>query len=585
MKLVRIYSNKNFKNIKMDSHFNVVLARISNMDSKDDAHNLGKTSLVHVINFLLLGKFDKKFFENELFHGQIFYAELKLNSGKFLIVRRQVDFPSKISFKLNDVKQNDFNIPKSWDYEDIGFDKAREKFDAYLEFDVLQNYSFRKSITYFLRTQQDYLDVYKLNKFQGKHITWKPFVFELLGFDGALISKKLELEELANGQQKKIDVLKQEANVNIGEKDKLLGLIDIKEQEKYKTEATIDRFDFFEKDSTINQDVIDNLDFQIQTLNTERYRIGYEIAKIEESLSESNDDIDIEKLRNLYDDVELYFPENLDKRFEDLLIFNKSIVTERNRFLKENLNALKDDYREIARQIKILELDKSEKLSYLTEKDSYYKFKGYQKSLAKLEAEIERLQDKINAIDRSIEIEHQIKNINKEIEDSIDEINNAIAQRNHANINRIFNSIIHDVLDTNALISITQNRQGNVEFDANYQNPKDLLATSEAQGTTYKKILCMAFDLALLIHYAKQSFFKFVYHDGILEGLDDRVKIRLLDKVKQICEEYDIQYILSLIDSDIPVLKDGTRYNFDNKEICLELNDKDDSGRLFLCSF
>ena len=585
MRLVRIYSNKNFKNIKMDSHFNVVLARISDMESKDDAHNLGKTSLVHVINFLLLGKFNKKFFENELFNGQVFYGEIELNSGKFLIIRRQVDIPTKISFKLNENKQNDFNVPESWDYEDIGFDKARDIFDSYLGFSVLENYSFRKSITYFLRTQQDYLDVYKLNKFQGKHITWKPFVFELLGFDGSLITKKLELEELAEEQKKKIVILKQEANVDIGEKDKLLGLIDIKEQEKYKTEATIDKFDFFEKDSSINQEIIDEIDIQIQTLNTERYRIGYEISKIEESLSERKDDISIDKLKTLYKEVELYFPENIEKQFDDLLKFNKSITTERNKFLKENLAQLKNEYREIAREIKILELDKSEKLSYLTEKDSYYKFKGYQKSLAKLEAEIERLHDKVKAIDRSSEIEQQIKKLNKDIGDSIENINDAIAKRNHANINRIFNSIIHDILDTNALISITQNNQGNVEFDANYQNPEDLFSTSEAQGTTYKKILCMAFDLALLIHYADKSFFRFVYHDGILEGLDDRVKIRLLDKVKSICEEYDIQYILSLIDSDIPVLKDGTKYQFDDNEICLELNDKDDSGRLFLHSY
>ncbi|SHI72976.1 Uncharacterized protein YydD, contains DUF2326 domain [Tangfeifania diversioriginum] len=569
----------------MDHHFNVVLARISDMESKDDAHNLGKTSLVHVINFLLLGKFNKNFFENELFNGQIFYGEIELNSGKFLILRRQVDFPTKISFKLNENKQNDFNVPESWDYEDIGFEKAQKTMDAYLGFDVLKNYSYRKSITYFLRTQQDYLDVYKLNKFQGKHITWKPFVFELLGFDGSLITKKLELEELAEEQKKKIVILKQEANVDIGEKDKLLGLIDIKEQEKNKTEATIDKFDFFEKDSSINQEIIDDLDFQIQTFNTERYRIGYEITKIEESLSESNNDINIEKLRILYQEVELYFPENIEKQFDDLIKFNKSITTERNKFLKENLSLLKDEYKEIARQIKILELDKSEKLSYLTERDSYYKFKGYQKSLAKLEAEIERLQDKVKAIDKSVKIEQQIKNINNNIENAIDNINDAIAQRNHANINRTFNSIIYDILDTNALISITQNKQGNVEFDANYQNPEDLLSTSEAQGTTYKKILCMAFDIALLIHYSDKSFFRFVYHDGILEGLDDRVKVRLLNKVKSICEEYDIQYILSLIDSDIPVLSDGSKYQFDDKEICLELNDKDDSGRLFLHSF
>lgn len=95
----------------------------------------------------------------------------------------------------------------------------------------------------------------------------------------------------------------------------------------------------------------------------------------------------------------------------------------------------------------------------------------------------------------------------------------------------------------------------------------------------------MAFDLSLLIYYAKNSFFKFVYHDGILEGMDDRIKIRLLNKVKVVCREYNIQYILSLIDSDIPVQSDGTKYPITSNEICLELHDKDDSGKLFLKSF
>ena len=584
MKLLRIFSNKNFKNIKMDSHFNVVLARISDMKSKEDNHNLGKTYLVHVIDFLLLGKFNNTQFDNDIFQGQIFYCEIELNNDSYLVIKRQIDIPTKISFKQNETRLSDFKEPESWDYENIGFDKAKEKFDSYLGYDVLQNYSYRKSITYFLRTQQDYLDVFKLNKFKGKHKTWKPFVFELLGFDGSLIEKKLELEEFAEEQKKKITILKQEANVDIGEKDKLLGLIDIKEQEKNKTESTIDKFNFYDQDSKINEEVIDELDFKIQTLNTERYRVGYEITKIEESINESYNDIDINKLKSLYEEVELYFPDEIEKQFEDLLSFNESITTERKKFLKENLSFLKGDYKRINREIELLEFDKSEKLSYLTEKNSYYKFKGYQKSLAKLEAEIERLNDKVEAIDRSIKIEQQIKDINKDIDDAIAKIYDAIVARKHANINRIFNSIINDVLDNYALISITQNKQGNVEFDANYQNSEDLLSTSEAQGTTYKKILCMAFDLALLIHYSDKSFFRFVYHDGILEGLDDRVKIRLLDKVKSICREYDIQYILSIIDSDIPVSY-KTKYEFSKKEICLELNDQDNSGRLFLHKF
>jgi uncharacterized protein YydD (DUF2326 family) len=88
-----------------------------------------------------------------------------------------------------------------------------------------------------------------------------------------------------------------------------------------------------------------------------------------------------------------------------------------------------------------------------------------------------------------------------------------------------------------------------------------------------------------LIYSSKKSFFRFVYHDGIIEGLDNRIKIRLLNKIKSICNDYNIQHIITLIDSDIPIQNDGSLYLFTTDEICLELNDLDDNGKLFLQSF
>lgn len=587
MKLKRIFSNKKFKNVAFNTHFNIVLATIFDVSTKKDTHNLGKTSLIHVINFLLLSTFNKKkdLLGNDVFAGQVFYIEIELNSGGFLVIKRGVDTATKISFKLNNVPLEDFTPPMEWDKTDLPFDKSRELLNEYLGFDVLTKWDYRKSITYFLRTQQDFLDVYKLNKFQGKHLTWKPFVFDLLGFNGELIENKLKLEEAAEDNKKKIEVLKQEARVDVKERDKLLGLLDIKNQEKKEAESTIDKFNFFTKDSVISAEIIENLDFQIQTLNTERYRIGYEISKVEDSLRDSANEIDLNKLKQLYKEVEIHFPGTLQKQYEDLERFNESISKERRKYLLENLTDLKTEFKQVSKELNLLELDKSEKVSFLTEKDTYSKFKEYQKLLSKADVDIERLKDKLSAIDHSVTIQEKIDGINLEIKKSTTVLTNAIALRNHAGINKTFNEIIHDILGTNALISIIQNKNGNIEFDANYLNPEDFIATSEGKGTTYKKILCMAFDLSLLIHYSDNSFYKFVYHDGILEGLDDRIKLRLLEKIRSICTQYNIQYILSLIDSDIPTLGDGSKYLFNQNEICLELNDKNDSGKLFLQSF
>lgn len=585
MKLVKIYANKNFKNIEFSSKFNVVLAIIKDKEDKKNTHGLGKTSLIHVINFILISDFDKKTFGNDLFKDMVFYGEIELNDGRYLIIRRSIDKNSKISFKINESKSSGFIFPEEWDEENLSFDKSRAKLNEYLGFDVLTNFGYRKSITYFLRTQQDFLDVYKLDKFKGKHSDWKPFVFELLGYDSQLIDEKFSIEEKIEEKKKTIQILQKEVQIDIEERDKLAGLLEIKYQEFDVAVQTIDKFNFFEQDKTLNKELIERLDEKIQILNTDRYRLSYEINKIEESLSNLGQEIDIDDLEKLYSETKMYFPTELKKEFSDLIQFNQAISNERKKYLSENLVELKNLFKTTNDELRNLEKEKSEKLSFLTEKDSYEKFKTYQKQLSKIETEIALIQNKIKAIDDSLSIEEEIQKLQNQVKNAISTIRDAVNKREHAEINKIFNNIISDVLDTNALISIKQNSRGNIDFSADYQNPTDLMTTSEAQGTTYKKLLCMAFDLALLIHYRKHSFFHFAYHDGILEGLDDRIKIRLLNKVKAICEEYDLQYIISLIDSDIPIKENGEKYQFSSNEICLELNDLDNSGKLFLNSF
>ena len=584
MKIIKIYSNKNFKNIEFYDNFNAIIAFIQSKEKKD-THNLGKTSLIRVIDFLLLASIDKnkdKLFRNDIFIGQNFYGEFKLNDGKFLIIKRSIDTPTKISFKLNNVKLNDFLTNITWDIEDLSLKKAKEQLNEYLSFDILNNWSYRKSITYYLRSQQDYLDVFKLNKFKGKHKDWKPFVFDLLGFNGELIKEKLELDEVIDELRKKLYILKTEAQVDTTEKDRLEGLLEIKVNESDEIKKFIDEFNFYKTDLEINKEIVEEVDFQIQTLNTDRYRISFEIDKIDKSLSDILDDIEVEKIEELFNEVNLFFPDQLKRNYDDLINFQKLLTIERKSFLKENLIGLNHEFTRIDDEIKELENKKSSLLSVLTQKDSYQKFKEYQKTLTKIEVEIERIKDKLRIIDNSIIIEEEIETNKELVNKKIENLKSAIKERKHSSISKIFNSIIKSILDSNALISLNINKQGNIEYNADYHNKSDLIKTSEAQGTTYKKLLCVAFDLSTLINYSQNSFYKFVYHDGVLEGLDDRIKVRYIKLIKSICKKYDLQYILTLIDSDIP--KDNPEI-IDENEICLKLNDKDNNGKLFLNSF
>jgi uncharacterized protein YydD (DUF2326 family) len=106
--------------------------------------------------------------------------------------------------------------------------------------------------------------------------------------------------------------------------------------------------------------------------------------------------------------------------------------------------------------------------------------------------------------------------------------------------------------------------------------------TSQSEGTSYKKLLCVLVDLSILKVYAKDDFFHFVYHDGVFEGLDNRKRLALLEVIREYTQDLGIQYILSVIEADLPRdLLNDNKINFSDDEIVVKLHDKGNSGRLF----
>jgi uncharacterized protein YydD (DUF2326 family) len=126
------------------------------------------------------------------------------------------------------------------------------------------------------------------------------------------------------------------------------------------------------------------------------------------------------------------------------------------------------------------------------------------------------------------------------------------------------------------------NEYGNLEFNTRTIDRQiSERETSEALGTSYKKILCACFDLALLSVYASERFYHFAYHDGIFEGLDNRKKVSLLALIRRVCNEKGIQHILTVIDSDLPRDERDNKLLFSSEEIIRELHDGGNEGRLF----
>nr|WP_295875919.1 DUF2326 domain-containing protein [uncultured Chitinophaga sp.] len=588
MKLSQIYANKSFKKIKFNDGLNLVLAKVTQkLDLNKDSHNLGKTTLISIIDFMLLKEIDASHIfvqYKEKFSGYVFFLEITLNSGSYLTIRRSVDTPTKISFKSNKRTTNCLTEEK-WDATNIAIGKAQEMLNEYLSFDVLKNWDYRKSVTYFLRTQKDYNDVFQLDKFRiGKHVNWKPFIFDLLGFDGNLLAEKYDLDDEITSQKAFVAKIKTQFAVDTEEVDKIKGAISLKKAEQKEMLTQVDNFNFYQQERSLNKTLVEDIERNISDLNSQEYNLEYDLEKINSSLN-NNISFDIEQLKTLYEEANIYFPDNLVKSYKDLEDFNKKITEERNKYLQLRLQQTIEQLKNI--RLALLRYDdrRNEILSVLRGKDSFKKFKKYQIDLTRIEGEVSRLEEKLLSIDRISALNEQTELLSQKLEKVIKKINAEIASEDnkiYPEVRRLFNNIFKYILNTPALIYIEANKNGNIEFRVDVTKDSEIDITAEGKGNTYQKILCISFDLAILIAYHRHSFFRFVYHDGAIEGLDNRKKANYIKLVRSACVKYNLQYIFTSIEDDIPVnlLKEFTK-----KEICLTLSDAGDEGKLFELSF
>lgn len=602
MKLSKLYCNDlRFTNITFNlSGLNVVYADVkAKAKEKKNSHDLGKTKLSELIDFLLLKEIDHKHFlikiknndNKSIFNNHIFYLELLLNDGRFLTIRRGVDKNTKISFAISQVRSENYKPPPKWEQEDLPIKKAKKELGEYLKLDFFQHkesYDYRKAISYCLRTPPaDYNDVYQLSKFsKGKDKEWKPFVFDLLGFKGDLLLLKYENDIKRDEIKGRIDYLKGRHTIKVEDRDDYVAQLKLEEEKATDIEKKIDSFNFYERDRELVTKGVEELESQIGELNSLSYSINYDIDRLRKSIK-NNFSFDIEKVQKVFEESKLYFPEQLKEDYTALLNFNSKLTLERNKLLKQTLYEKEEELKRINSQLEDLNKKKENLISFIQDTDSFRKFKHYQKELVKIEGSLLEIREKIISVDEILKEEEEINKLVKEIEGTVKELKE-IYQHTEDNsrysiIRNNFSNYYKKIMNEEARLSWKINNEGNVEFvpPKVHSRVEKKKITAKDEGTTYKKLLCVAFDLAILCTYNRESYFRFVYHDDVLSQQDHGIKTRLLDLIKEINDSSDLQYILSVIKSDLPQDQEDKVVYFNDSEIILKLHDKDKSGTLF----
>lgn len=591
MKLSKLYSNRPFHNVTFITKkggLNAIVADSQKEDGTGNQHCVGKTKLADLVDFMLLKGVDKSFFfykdsAKEKFSGYEFYLEILLNDGRYLTLKRSVDTPTKIAFKLNEKSKDGYPLIDQFD-EILALEKAKSKLNELLNFDFCKENDepYRRLINYSLRTQGDYEPkmntIFQLRKFtKNKDKDWKPLLFSLLGFDGRLLKQKYELEDSIKEDNTSIKNQEKSFGIKTEEKDSLVGKIQTTQIERDKLSKELDNLNFYQKDKETINTLVGEIEYEIALLNTQLYQIEYEIQKLSDSIR-NEFSFDLEKVKNLFEEVEIHFPQQLSKSYEQLIDFNHQITQERNSQIRQTIDEKKQQEKDINARLSELNSRKKAFRDIIQDTSLFKKYAIYQKNLVEIERELVRFQAQLEEIDKiekkKTEIEEKQKGDLQDVKDKLKEIlDNTANCALYMSIRRSFSEIAKEILNDNAIIKIVPNNTFNIDFRPEFPN------SAKSDGATYYKILCVAFDLAILINYRDKSHFRFVYHDDVISGDDNGVKNRLVELCRNICERYDIQYIFSAIKDNLP-----PNINIESS-IILELNDKNDEGKLFKMSF
>lgn len=92
--------------------------------------------------------------------------------------------------------------------------------------------------------------------------------------------------------------------------------------------------------------------------------------------------------------------------------------------------------------------------------------------------------------------------------------------------------------------------------------------------------------VGIIIGYSTQSFYKFVFHDGCVDGDDFRIATSYLNLIRKLSRDFGLQIILTIIENDFSVNENTNIYDITDSEIVLELSDSEDgTGKLFGFTF
>lgn len=297
-------------------------------------------------------------------------------------------------------------------------------------------------------------------------------------------------------------------------------------------------------------------------INDVQYNIERELELIEESLTDQSATFSKHQIENffkeLWETLSLTW-NKLKERLLEVKMFQEQITKERTSFLlqkKEELLKKKAEYWE---RYQVLDEEREQLLQKIKESNTLKKFAQKELVISELSNQLKKIDESLATFRIIAEQSKALQDVNTKIKHLADSIQRQTKRENYPSffteIVDIFTSAYQKAIgEENELpmLFVSKNKEGNVDFFCKVYNTIAKERLEITDGHTMMKTICAIFVLAILIVYAKNNlrFFRFAYHDWVLDWAWKPVKRAFVEETKKLSEEYGIQYIISVIKTD-----------------------------------
>ena len=513
-------------------------------DSNSEGNGVGKTSMVESIRYLLGASIPKDFTNrNKLIEENIMLVLEVSIKNKSVFLSRVLTEPKKGYIKING--DLDFNLDNWEGHKDKDFkieidgiilkninERDRPSFASIREYVIRDEKSGFIDITLPRRNAVNSYEI--LSFLMGINCKDEWEILELKNKQQAL-QNKLKIIETLNGDISEIKIKERKIQEELNNLTNIINSLNIKENIKINEEE-------YKKTKNELRDISSKI-IKLEHIK-EQYSVNItNLVKKVDSIKALDD------IKLFYKQITNYFPEQLEKNYDEILEFYNFMVDNRGKYFDNKISELSVTIEELQNQKEILQEKVNKEASVLSNTTVIEDLNSIIEKIKEKGSELADLKLKIEQYSQKDTINKEINKIKQEVikitnlKQEVFDTQKSIIEK----LSKIFNGIVEVTYDESGILELEYNNKTNLKDTTGRVKVNCSIIDENSHGRLYMKI--NMFDITWLISRVYNDLpIKFLFHDGSYVKPDNKEsKYKLLNYVDTIlCEKKSGQYFVTL---------------------------------------